>query len=453
MFTRVCLSLALSAAMPVWSQVSASANEGTSNLVDEAPMQTPPPVSGKPYPTLVGSETRANYLHAGFVVTTAYNDNVLAGTSTSPVGDVTYSISPTIALDQTTVRLHQTLTYSPGFTFYQRTSARNEADQNLAFDFQYRLSPHVTASLGDAFRKSSNVFNQPYSLSGGPISGSTQSPLVPIVAPYADQLSNTANAELTYQFNRNGMVGASGNFTTLNYPNPSEVPGLSDSNSRGGAAFFSRRLSKTQYFGATYQYSQIIGAPPSTPNGIQTEGESETQTHAGLLFYTIYLKPTLSLSLSGGPQHFEVSQSPFPVIGSWTPAATASIGWQGSRTNFAASYSQAVGAGGGLIGAFHSNSASASVRWQLKRTWTIGSAANYTMTRNVDPAMSQSNSGGQMISGSISAQHPISEHFNMEFGYTRLHQNYSTIAVVSNDPDTNREYIAVSYQFTRPLGR
>ncbi len=202
---RVYFGLALFAAMPVWSQIGANASG--------ALMQVPPPVSGEAYSTEVGSEARSNYLHAGFVINTAYNDNVLADNSTTPIADVSYSISPTIALDQTTSRLHQTLTYSPGFTFYQHTNALNEMDQNLAANFQYRFSPHVTAIVSDVFRKSSNVFNQPYSLSGGAISGSTQSPLVPVVAPFADQLSNTANANLAYQFSRNGMIGASGTFT------------------------------------------------------------------------------------------------------------------------------------------------------------------------------------------------------------------------------------------------
>jgi hypothetical protein len=446
MLARAYFSLALFAAMPAWSQTVAN----TSGAL----MLVPPPVSGQAYPTEVGSEARSNYLHAGFVINTAYNDNVLATDSTTPVADVSYSISPTIVLDQTTSRLHQTLTYSPGFTFYQQTSSRNEADQNLAFDFQYRLSPHVTATLSEAFRKSSDVFNQSGLLpSGGVISGSAQSPVLSVVAPIADQLSNAANASLTYQFSRNGMIGSSGTFTYLHYPNPNQVPGLADSNSRGGAAFYSHRLSNTQYVGATYQYSQILGSLPSIEGGIQLATDSETQTHTVLLFYTIYLKPNFSLSLSGGPQHFDISQSALAPLRSWTPAISASMGWQGSRTSFAAGYSQGVSAGGGLLGAFHTNGANASFRWQLARTWTLGWGGGYAITKNVSPSMALSNPGGHIISGSVTAQHPINERLSLEFGYTRLHQSYSSIAVVSNAPDSNREYVAISYQLTRPLGR
>ena len=61
-----------------------------------------------------------------------------------PVSDVSYSVGPTLALDETRSRLHFVLNYAPGFTFYQRTSSRNEQDQNVSFNLHYRLSPHVT---------------------------------------------------------------------------------------------------------------------------------------------------------------------------------------------------------------------------------------------------------------------------------------------------------------------
>ena len=442
MLTRVCLRLALLAAMPAWPQVSSN--------VSDISMQTPPPVSGESYPVKIASEVRSNYLHAGIIVSTAYNDNVLSGNGTNPVSDISYSIRPTIALDQTTPRLHQMLTYSPGFTFYQRTTALNEQDQGLAWEFQYRLSPHVTASLREDFRKSSNVFNQSYLISGVPISGSAQSPQAAAVAPFASQLNNVANAELTYQFSANDMIGVSGNFTNLQYPDPKEVPGLSNSNSRSGLGFYSRRLSKTQYLGGIYQYSQFMSSPL---NETPTVGESDTETNAALLFYTIYLKPNLSFSLSAGPQHYVVFQPPSPATRAWEPAATASIGWQGRRVGSAASYSRIVSGGGSLVGAYYTNAASASLRWQLARTWTVGPTGSYLMTKNVNSSLATANPGGHTVSGAVSMQHAISGHFTLEFGYARIHQSYNNIAVISSAPDANHEFVSISYQLTRPLGR
>lgn len=250
------------------------------------------------------------------------------------------------------------------------------------------------------------------------------------------------------------MIGASGAFNYLHYPDPSQIPGLYDSNSRGASGFYSHRLSKDQYLGVTYQYSQFLASFPSAQNDSSlNEAGSETQTRAILVFFTFNLKPSLSLSLSGGPQHYEVSQSPFPAVRSWAPAGAVSMGWQGSRASLAVSYLHAITAGGGLIGAFDSNSANVSARWQLARTWTVGSTAGYAITENVASSIAQSNPGGHMFSGTVTAQHSISEHLGLGFGYVRLHQSYSEIAVVSNAPNTNREYISISYQFARPLGR
>jgi hypothetical protein len=443
MLTRICLSLAVLAAAPAWSQA-------TPNV--EAPMLTPPPVSGQAYPTGVGSETRSNYLAAGFSLITAYNNNVLVGDSTTPVPDVTYSIWSSITLEQTTPRQHLTLTYSPGFTFYQQTSALDSANQNATLNFQYRLSQHTNISLSDYFQKSSNVFNQPYPLSLGPISGSAQSLPAEVVAPFADRLTNTANTVISYQFSRNGMIGAGGIITKLNYPNPADAPGIGDSDAHGGSAFYSQRLSSTQYIGVTYQYLRSQTNPVNAQANTVNE-QTEVQTHAFSPFYTIYLTPTLSLSLSGGPQYSVAAQSLSPTVRSWTPTAMASIGWQGSHTNFVASYSRTVAGGGSLVGAFDSNNANAYARWQIAPTWTVGSAASYAIYTSVTPLFSSSSPGGHTVSGTVSVQHSLGEHFEAKLGYVRLHQSFSGIAEISNAPDSNSEFISVSYQFKRPLGR
>jgi hypothetical protein len=404
-------------------------------------MQTPPPASGEAYPTATGSETRSNYLRAGLSINTAYDDNVIPGTAVKAVGDFTYLIAPTFTLDQTTPRANRTLTYSPGFTLYQHTSALNGMNQNALGRFQYRLSPHTTMSLRDSFVQSSNVFNQP----DGGVSASTLLPTASVVAPFADQISNATSAELSYQFSANGMIGGSGTYAMLKYTNPAQASGLPNSSTLGGSAFYNRRLSSTQYIGVTYQFSRMVSSLANAP--------SETQVHTINSFYTLYLKHTLTLSVSGGPQHFNVAESPLPASASWTPSVTASIGWQRSHTNIAASYSRTVTGAGGLLGAFQSNSASASARWQFARTWTIGSAGNYANQKNVVPAFLSSTPGGSTVSGSVSVQHPISDRLNVGFGYSRIHQSYTGIEVISTTPDSDQASISVSYQLRRPLGR
>ena len=302
----------------------------------------------------------------------------------------------------------------------------------------------MTLSLHDSFQKSSNVLNQPDLTAAGPVTGGTQGVVTTVIAPLADQLSNNGNFEITYQFSANGMIGGSGTFTNLHYTDPAQVPGLYDSSSQGGSSFYNHRLSKKQYLGVTYQYQRIVAYPPVA--------QSETQTHAVLAFYTFYPQPKLSLSFSGGPQHWNVDQFPLPSAQSWSPAVTASIGWQARHTNLAASYSRMVSGGGGLLGAFHSNAANLSLSQQLSRNWNAQVSGAYSINKTVTPLLFLSGSG-HSISGSASIQRALGRYLNAEAGYMRLHQSYNNIAAISTAPDTNREWISISYQFVRPLGR
>src|SRR5579871_4059331 len=76
-------------------------------------MQTPPPVTGQTYPTAFTSEERANYLRYGVAFTSAYTDNVLGGASAHPVSDISYSVAPTVAIDEHTARMQWVATYAP----------------------------------------------------------------------------------------------------------------------------------------------------------------------------------------------------------------------------------------------------------------------------------------------------------------------------------------------------
>jgi len=375
----------------------------------------------------------------------AYSDNVLGATSATPVSDLSCSVWPTISLDETTSRLHAALTYAPGFTFYQRTSAYNEADQNLSLDLQYRLSPHVTVSLRDSFQRSSNVFNQPDQGLAGAVSGSAQEANDSVIAPLADRLDNNGNAGITYQFSVNAMIGASGTFTNLHYPDPAEVPGLYDAASRGASAFYSYRLSRQNYIGATYQYQELLSYPAPVTN--------ETQTHGAFLFYTYYPSSRFSFSLFGGPQYYSAGPqyagaglANVPAAQSWSPAGGASLNWQVQHSSVAVSYLHSVSGGGGLIGAVELDSANASVRQRIARNLSASLAGSYAN----NGVLAVSALGGHSFSGSASLQRQFGQHVNLQVGYTRLHQNYSFFAA---NPDTNREWISISYQFARPLGR
>jgi hypothetical protein len=449
----ICAGLILLAA-PGWAQVTENTSVqpvpvlvgvDTSSDASDDRMQTPPAVSGEAYPTTLSSQERSNYLHAGVSFTSAYSDNTLGPVNGNPVSDVSYSIAPMVAVDLTRPRLHTVLTYAPGFTFYQRTSDRNEADQNAAIEFEYRLSPHVTFSARDQFQKSSNVFNQPDLTSAGTVSGGAQGGNFSVIAPIADRLSNSGNVGLSYQYARNSMVGASGSFSNLHYPTPDQVPGLSDSRSQGGLAFYSWRISKVNYFGVTYEYQRLLSYP--------TSGLSETQTHAALFFYTLAPSSRFSITVFGGPQHSDTVQ-PLPLLPTrgWTPAAGASLGWQGRVTSFALGYEHVVASGGGLTGAVQLDSASASIQQRITKTLNGSVSSSYSQNNILGSSSAETNKG-HSVSGTAALQQQLGQHLGLQLGYTRLHQSYSSVAILAATPDTNREFVSLSYQFSRPLGR
>jgi hypothetical protein len=439
--------------VPLWSQTdntSASpaqtAAENTEAVAEsDTRMVTPPPVSGQAYPIVLTSQERSNYLRGGLSFTAAYTDNALGSFEGTALSDKSYSVAPFIALDETTTREHVRLSYAPGYTFYQRFSGLDAADQNATIAYQYRLSPHVTFSASDTFQKTSNVFNQPDLTSTGTVGGGTQGANFSIIAPIANMLTNTGSVGLAYQFALNEMVGASGTFSTLHYPNPTQVPGLYDSSSQAGLAFYAVRASKSNYLGVMYGYQRLVAYP--------TGGETETQTHAPMLFYSVFPAKGLSLSFFGGPQYSDTTQlSPLPELKQWSPAGGGSISWQGAWESVALNYIHIISSASGLIEAVKLDSANASLRQRITKSLSASVSGGYTQN-DVVGQLSNGLTNGHTIMGTASLAQQIGQHLNVLLGYTRMRQDYSGVAVLATAPNTNREFITVSYQFAKALGR
>ena len=130
------------------------------------------------------------------------------------------------------------------------------------------------------------------------------------------------------------------------------------------------------------------------------------------------------------------------------------MNWQGQFTSLAVSYSHMIASGGGLIGAVKMDAASVSIRQQIARA--LGASLSGGYAQNVvvgsSPQTTEASTNGHSISGTASVQRLFGEHLNVQLGYTRLHQSYN-VAAISTNPDTNREFVSISYQFARPLGR
>ena len=105
-----------------------------------------------------------------------------------------------------------------------------------------------------------------------------------------------------------------------------------------------------------------------------------------------------------------------------------------------------VSGGDDLIGAVELDSATASMRQRITHSLSAGLNGIYAN----NGVLAFAALGGHSVSGSASLRQQVGEYLSFEAGYTRLHQTYSFF---SANPDTNREWISVSYQFARPLGK
>jgi hypothetical protein len=442
MFARLSLGLLLLAAVPVWSQVEPDASGGPAGPDNEYSMSMPEQVSGRAYSMGFGAEQRSNFLSGGLIFTTAYDDNVFAGGELGTVSDTSFAIVPVIGISRTTPRTTSQINYGAGFTFYHPTTTLNSVNQNASVDLDFRPTQHSSLGVQDSFQQNSSPFNEPYPFSGTAVSGSTNAQTGPLILPYASQLINSTRVEYGYQFSRNAMIGGAGSYNLFNYPNLEDTPGLSNSNSGGGLGFYSRRLTKSQYLGVSYQYGR------TTTNPIITT----THTQVLSLFYTAMISNKFTLALTAGPEYFDTQEVGYAKANSLGEFILGSLDWKGKRTSVAASYSRSVTAGQGLLGAYSSDSFDLSGRWLITRTWTAGLSGNYSDFANAIPVATPSTPGGHTIFGTVSIQHSMGEHFNIEADYRRLHQTYRGITTSTN-PDGDRVSVAIFYQFTRPVGR
>jgi hypothetical protein len=437
MLIRACAILAILAAVPCWSQVEASA-EGGFEPDEDTRMLTPPAVSGATLPLDLEPGQRSNYLSGGVTFNAAYIGNVQPGETAASINDKSYSIWPVLTLDQRNPRALRSVTYSSGFTFYQRTSTLDSVNQNMDARVEYGISPRLNVSLRDTFRQNSNIYNQPLLASGA-----ADTPDSALVIPFAEELKNEVSGIFTYQYSRYAMLGGKAAYELLNFPNLAAGSGLSNSRAESGLGFLSRRASQTQYLGGFFEYARITTS--------QLQATTQTQTLS--LFYTLYLGRALTLSVAAGVQHLDFTAPSTSPYKKWTPSVRTNFGWQGGRARLTADYSRDITAGQGLMGAYASDSAGASARWQLTRSWILRSIAVYHNSKNSVPTFAQGYPGGHSVSGTATAEYTLSSHFVAGLGYTRLHQNFTGIAAISRAPNSDRIYLSLSYNFQRPLGR
>lgn len=452
-FILVCLTAAIPAVLgvPARAQVEAPASGGPA-AEDDARMLTPSLLSGSPYSAIARANVRQNVFTSGVTVTGGWVDNVYADSPTGPVADETVSIFPNFSYLRATPREEGTFNYSPGFTYYVPTSGLNSVvsglnsfNQSAAGSFDGRLTQHVSLDMQDDFIRTSNIFDSSYPFSTGSITGSTQTPTPAAIVPFAEQTRNFSNGVVSYQFARNAMVGGGATVSESRFPNPSQVAGLYNSTAEGGSAFYSRRFSRRQYLGVRYEYDRIVGGNTTT--------QVESQTQIVLPFYSVFFGRSFSMSAAGGATHTTVSQSQQPTNAAWTGSTVLSFAWQGEKGSVSSSFLRTVNSGPGLIGAFNSVSANLNGGWKLTRTWNAALSFTYQNIEPAVPLIAVVYQGGNSLMAQAVIGHNWGEHFSAQAGYQRLHQQFIGITSINTNPDADRVFVSLTYNYQKPLGK
>ena len=432
--------IVLSSVSLAWGQNGPAPAYGLEGSTSDDQVVLPAILSGDSVSALFPAEgERSNYLNGGLTFATAYDDNML-GSTTDSLGDTSFAVAPFVSLNETRSRLSWQADYAPGFTFYRRLSERNQTDQNLDFGLEYRLSPHLTMKLKDAFLKTSSFLGGLSQNQQNPFGALQQSNLT-LITPVTDRVSNTGSAELTYQFGPNSMMGARGLSNELRFPDTQESGGLADSHSQTAEAFLAHRISRIHWIGVTYHYQHIL----------TDQDDSRNSTHALLFSYTLNATPTMTLSVFAGPQQSESSSQLTSAVTRWLPAAGASFSWQSMHSGFTAGVSRKISDGGGLPGAVQLTSVDTSYRREWARNWAARFGASYgknELIETLGPLSKDSNSAVAMVGIS----HQIGAHLALEASYLHAYQKYlgGTGASAFN---RNRPQISLTYSFSRPLGR
>jgi len=410
---------------------------GAEDTSGELP-QIPALLGGRGGSTAFLSELqRSNYLRGGVNVGAAYDDNPQL-TSPSQGSNTSESIFPSISIDESSSRMRWTLGYAGGLTVNQKFTSQNQGSHKLNFDSQFRLSPHVSMRVAENFSVTTGFFD---SGNGTGVAGGAGGPNGSLITPLATQRSTLTTVEMNYHFALNDLVGASGSFYNLNFPDAGAQ--LTDSQTASGSAFWLHRFFRRDWGGVSYRFDRI-------------NGDGETRAHSFMVVNTLNLSNHITVTGFVGPQYSEnqalVSNVLQPQSNNWSVAGGAEAGWQDQHTGLSAGYSRSVSDGGGLLGPVRLQNVHASFRRELIPGW----AAALTVTHGTNQALTPSSTASSinLTSAGVSLERNVGKSVGFRLGYT--HDFQEQLGAPGSSPtldaSRNRFFAMLSYQWAKPLG-
>jgi hypothetical protein len=420
-------------------------------------------LNGETGPLAALGESSDNQLSLGLTAGAIYDGNALSN-NRDLVGNVGYTVAPSIAITETRPRIVWSLQYGAGFS-YDRETGRG-LTQNLFLTTQYRISEKLTLQLTDRFLHTDSWWKGLVVNPTTPGGSVIQQPNESIITPEAVSTTNLTQLNLVYQFSASTVAGVGGSFNKANFSNVvrGNNQSLFDSNSGTASAFYSQRVQGNNWLGVTYTFQRLV-----TSGQVREGADSQTAE----VFYTFAPSSHTSLSLFAGPNYFSSraeTELPIVVFGipilipvtiptsGWGASAGATAGWRGERTGVSVKYLHRISDGSGLSGAVHSDSGGVNFHRELSERWTANLGLNVGNNNSVSILYGNS---FQTISGTAGLNWDLGNNFTVTLSYARDHQfNSSTNPTLSGQGgaassqtiDRNRAWISISYHHTRPLG-
>lgn len=392
---------------------------------------------------------RSNYLRGGLNVGAAYDDNALLG-SGEQVGNTSFSVFPSFAIDQSTSRMRWSLGYGGGLTVNQRLSSRNQGSHNLNFDSEFRLSPHVNLRAAENFSATSGMFTASTGSSFQTGSGGGNGTLI---TPLANTRSSQTVVETNYHFARNDVIGASGSFYSLHYRDISTGAGsLADTQTAMGSGFWLHKVFQSNWTGIGYRFQWMTYGPIG-----------ETRVHSFSIVNTLTLARAFTLSAFIGPEYSDnygttasgANAGQLSSFSSWSTAGGVDLGWQKQRTSLNAGYSKQISNGSGLVGAVRLQNIHAAVRREFLPGWSAAVMATYGDNESLTLTSATTATAIKATSVGASLERNIGRSLGFQVAYYHDLQSQAGIAgsPTSYDANRNRFSVTLSYQWAKALGR
>src|SRR5437899_885895 len=205
----------------------------------------PAPLGGTSPQLLPTSEGEVrNVLRGGLTIGGLYDDNAIS-IGSQRLDGYQYSVSPSLAIQQTRPHTAWSLDYRGGFTVDHKSQEVSPSIQNATSataDMQHIFARRLLLELREDYVRTSNPFSYTAdSRSVSALSGAGQLNSF-VAAPAATRMAEVSSGSLIYQLTRHSSMGLSGSYSMQRFRDVATEPGVAlsliDTKTTTGRGFY-----------------------------------------------------------------------------------------------------------------------------------------------------------------------------------------------------------------------